>query len=144
MTATAEMGDKVDLFGVGITVTTYEDATERIMAAARERRSFAVSALAVHGLMEAVDDDGFRQLVNNIDLVTPDGQPVHCMVLILTPQSMPERHLEVLSALSRAIGSDWSIRQQLYHCTTPAHAYELLHVDDGSEDFNEFLEDESV
>ncbi|MCP3988523.1 MAG: WecB/TagA/CpsF family glycosyltransferase [Actinomycetia bacterium] len=46
------------------------------MAAARQKQSFAVSALAVHGLMEAVNDDGFRQLVNEIDLVTPDGQPV--------------------------------------------------------------------
>lgn len=76
MTASTSLGDKVDLFGVGITVTTYDDATDRIMAAARERESYAVSALAVHGLMEAVDDAEFRELVNGIDLVTPDGQPV--------------------------------------------------------------------
>lgn len=73
---TVDIGSKVDLFGVGITVTDYDDATERIMAAARERRSFAVSALAVHGLMEAADDPNFRAVVNTIDLVTPDGQPV--------------------------------------------------------------------
>ncbi len=70
------LGTKVDLFGVGITVTTYADATERIMEAARHRRSYAVSALAVHGLMEAVDDPAFGDQVNQIDLVTPDGQPV--------------------------------------------------------------------
>jgi N-acetylglucosaminyldiphosphoundecaprenol N-acetyl-beta-D-mannosaminyltransferase len=35
-----------------------------------------VSALAVHGLMEAADDPDFRREVNRIDLVTPDGQPV--------------------------------------------------------------------
>lgn len=69
-------GHKVDLFGVGVSVTTYEHATAQIMDAARNRRSFAVSALAVHGLMEATGDPTFRREVNSIDLVTPDGQPV--------------------------------------------------------------------
>lgn len=73
---TATIGSKVDLFGVGVTVTDYDDATDRIMEAARDRRSYAVSALAVHGLMEAADDAELRSLVNRIDLVTPDGQPV--------------------------------------------------------------------
>ena len=73
---TVDVGTKVDLFGVGVTVTDYDDATNRIMNAARDRRSYAVSALAVHGLMEAAEDDEFRSLVNTIDLVTPDGQPV--------------------------------------------------------------------
>lgn len=70
------LGSKVDLFGVGISITTYADATTRIVEAARARRSYAVSALAVHGLMEAAKDQEFRDLVNTIDLVTPDGQPV--------------------------------------------------------------------
>ena len=49
--AHAAFGEKVPLFGVGITLTDYDDATERIIAAARARRSYAVSALAVHGLI---------------------------------------------------------------------------------------------
>jgi N-acetylglucosaminyldiphosphoundecaprenol N-acetyl-beta-D-mannosaminyltransferase len=74
--AEGELGGKVELFGVGVSVTTYDHATRTILEAARTRRSFAVSALAVHGLMEAVGDAEFRQVVNDIDLVTPDGQPV--------------------------------------------------------------------
>lgn len=70
------LGSKVDLFGVRVSVTTYNHATSAIMDAARNRRSYAVSALAVHGLMEAVGDAQFRSVVNEIDLVTPDGQPV--------------------------------------------------------------------
>jgi hypothetical protein len=31
---------------------------------------------AVHGVMTAVHDDGYRVLLNDLDLVTPDGQPV--------------------------------------------------------------------
>ena len=70
------LGTEVDLFGVDLTVSTYDHATAVIMDAARERRSFAVSALAVHGLMEAARDEDFRRSVNAIDLVVPDGQPV--------------------------------------------------------------------
>ena len=87
----AALGRKVDIFGVGISVTDYDDATERIMAAAREHRSFAVSALAVHGLMEAVGDEDFRHLVNQIDLVTPDGQPVRWAMNSLHKTGLEDR-----------------------------------------------------
>jgi len=73
---------------------------------------------------------------------TPDGARIHCMILLVTPQSERDRHLEVLSTFARAIGRDRSIQQQLYHVDTPAHAYELLHADEESEDFNYFLEDD--
>ncbi len=71
---------------------------------------------------------------------TPDGLPVHCMVLIITPMSMPERHLEVLQALSASIGRDRNIQQQLYHIDSPAHADELIHLDRQFEDWNYYLE----
>ena len=84
-------GDKVDLFGVGVSVTDYDDATGRIMEAARNRRSYAVSALAVHGLMEAADDAAFRAEVNRIDLVTPDGQPVRWAMNALHRTGLEDR-----------------------------------------------------
>ncbi len=82
---------KVDLFGVGISVTDYNDATALIMEAAVSRRSFAVSALAVHGLMEAVADDEFRSQVNSIDLTTPDGQPVRWAMNALHDTALTDR-----------------------------------------------------
>ena len=78
---------------------------------------------------------------DGLPLDTPDGFPVHCMVLILTPTEMPERHLEVLQALASAIGRDGTIQQQLYHVDSPAHADELLHLDERSEGWNYYLED---
>lgn len=78
---------------------------------------------------------------DGIPIKTPDGQLVHCMVLILTPISMPERHLEVLKALASSIGRDGTIQQQLYHVDSPAHADELLHLDEHSEGWNYYLED---
>ncbi len=73
---------------------------------------------------------------------TPDGQPVHCMILLATPSMARDRHLEVLAALARSVGSDHAIRAQLYNAKSPAHAYELLHAHEGSIDFNYFLDDE--
>jgi PTS system fructose-specific IIC component len=73
-------------------------------------------------------------------LDAPDNRLVHCMVLIITPTSMPERHLEVLQALSSSIGRDRSIQQQLYHIDSPAHADELLHLNQQFEDWNYYLD----
>ena len=78
---------------------------------------------------------------NGLNLDTPDGRPVHCMVLILTPKSMPERHLEVLSALAASIGRDDSIQSALYHIDSPAHADELLHLDEQFEGWNYYLDE---
>lgn len=77
-----------------------------------------------------------------LHLDAPDHRLVHCMVLIITPSSMPERHLEVLQALSASIGRDRSIQQSLYHIDSPAHADELIHLDQQFEDWNYYLDDE--
>ena len=71
-----------------------------------------------------------------------DHRPVHCMVLIITPTTMPERHLEVLQALAASIGHDRSIQQQLYHIDSPGHADELIHLDQQFEDWNYYLDDQ--
>ena len=82
---------KVDVFGVGLSVTDYESATDQIIAAAAEHRSFGVAALATHGLMEAVADPVFRRKVNELDLVTPDGQPVRWAMNALHGTGLDER-----------------------------------------------------
>ena len=74
------------------------------------------------------------------DWDTPDGRPVHAIVLLATPRSQSDRHLEVLAAFANAIGKDRNIREQLYHADTAAHAYNILHAGD-AEDFNYFVED---
>ncbi|MEZ5944090.1 MAG: cation:proton antiporter [Planctomycetaceae bacterium] len=76
-----------------------------------------------------------------LPLDSPDGRPVHCMVLILTPDSMPEQHLRVLGALAASIGSDPAIQQQLYGIRSPTHADELIHVGDQFNDWNYYLDE---
>jgi len=72
---------------------------------------------------------------------TPDGREVHAIILLATPSGDRTRHLEVLAAFAKAIGGQTNIRGQLYHARSAAHAYQILHSGDASEDFNYFLED---
>lgn len=69
---------------------------------------------------------------------TPDGQPVHCVVLLATPVGGHDRHLQVLAALARTFGGDPALQEQLFNARSPAHAYEILYGEE-SEDFNYFL-----
>ena len=82
---------KVDVFGVGVSVTDYAQATAAIMEAAKARRTFAVTALATHGLVTAAEDESLLTLVNRIDLVAPDGQPVRWSMNILHGTGLRER-----------------------------------------------------
>ena len=67
---------KVSVLGVQVDAVDYEGAVERIIGAAQDGRPYSVSALAVHGVMEGVDDREHFARLNAFDLLTPDGQPV--------------------------------------------------------------------
>jgi mannitol/fructose-specific phosphotransferase system IIA component (Ntr-type) len=75
-----------------------------------------------------------------LDFETPDGRPVHCMVLLATPENERDRHMQVLATLAGTIGLDASFQEGLFDAKSPAHAYEILH-DEKAESFNYFLED---
>jgi mannitol/fructose-specific phosphotransferase system IIA component (Ntr-type) len=75
-----------------------------------------------------------------LPFATPDGRPVHCMVLLATANEERQRHLQVLATLARTVGVDRAFQAQLFDARHAAHAYELLHGEE-SEDFNYFLED---
>ncbi len=65
-----------------------------------------------------------------LPIETPDGRPVHMMVLLATPPNQRDRHLAVLAAMARTIGSDSSIQQQLFHARTADHVCEILHSEE--------------
>jgi len=67
---------KRNVLGVLISAVDYEGAEEAILQAARDKRPFGVSALAVHGLMTGVLDREQRYRLNQFDMLVPDGQPV--------------------------------------------------------------------
>jgi N-acetylglucosaminyldiphosphoundecaprenol N-acetyl-beta-D-mannosaminyltransferase len=82
---------KRDVVGILIDTVDYESAVQKIIVAAHERRPFAASALAVHGIMTGVQnaEHGFR--LNRLDLVTPDGQPVRWALQLLHGVRLPDR-----------------------------------------------------
>jgi N-acetylglucosaminyldiphosphoundecaprenol N-acetyl-beta-D-mannosaminyltransferase len=73
--AVTDLG-KRNVIGVLVNALDYDDATSRILAAARDGRRFSVSALAVHGVMTGRSNREHRYRLNHLDMATPDGQPV--------------------------------------------------------------------
>ncbi len=82
---------KQNILGIGVSAVDYDTATERILRAAVDRRPFAVSALAVHGVMTGALDPVHRQRLNKLDLVVPDGQPVRWAMKWLHGAELPDR-----------------------------------------------------
>tara|TARA_R110000796_G_scaffold118864_1_gene232704 strand:- start:60072 stop:60857 length:786 start_codon:yes stop_codon:yes gene_type:complete len=64
------------LFGPEYANVDYESASTIILENAIQRNSFGVSALAVHGLITSINDKALGDIVNKIDMIVPDGQPV--------------------------------------------------------------------
>ncbi len=69
--------------GVSVSAVDYDAAVAKIMHAARRKRRFSVSALAVHGVMTGFTDPEHRSRLNSLDLVVPDGQPVRWALRLL-------------------------------------------------------------
>ncbi|MGY6024257.1 WecB/TagA/CpsF family glycosyltransferase [Streptomyces spinosirectus] len=99
-------------------MTRYDEAVDTVLAAARQRRPFAVTALAVHGVMTGVLDREHGARLNSFDLVTPDGQPVRWALNVLhgaaltDPVCGPNLALDLLGA-----AADEGISVYLYGST---------------------------
>ena len=68
--------NSVNVLGVDFSVVDYESASDILIEAAQQRKSFALFALPVHGIIETRRDHGMRQAVEKADMIVPDGQPV--------------------------------------------------------------------
>src|SRR6266566_6964365 len=84
-------GGKHNVLGVSVDVIDYESAVDQIIRAAKDRRSFAVTALAVHGVMTGAMDSEQRFRLNQFDLAVPDGQPVRWALNLLHSAHLSER-----------------------------------------------------
>lgn len=82
---------KCNVLGVLVDAVDYEAATARVLAAARQGRPLAVTALAVHGVMTGVLDRAHNARLNGFDLVTPDGQPVRWALNLLHGAGLTDR-----------------------------------------------------
>jgi exopolysaccharide biosynthesis WecB/TagA/CpsF family protein len=82
---------KRSVLGVLVNVIDLETAAQQALAAARDCRSLAVTALAVHGVMTGVSDPEQRYRLNHLDIVTPDGQPVRWALRLLHGARLKQR-----------------------------------------------------
>ena len=79
------------LLGVNVSRVDYCIAVDAIIKAAEVRVSFGVTALAVHGLMEARRDRDLAGLINQLHMITPDGQPVRWALNLLGATELKDR-----------------------------------------------------
>ena len=75
---------RFNVLGVSVCAMNLPIAAEAILTAARERRKGYVCVSGVHGVTEAQNDPGFRQILNRAFLNTTDGMPLvwlakHCV-----------------------------------------------------------------
>jgi N-acetylglucosaminyldiphosphoundecaprenol N-acetyl-beta-D-mannosaminyltransferase len=82
---------KLNVLGIGISRLDYDLAVRTLLSAAKQKKSFGMTALAVHGLMEGFLDPRFAAQLNRFDLVTPDGQPVRWAMNLLGAKELKER-----------------------------------------------------
>jgi N-acetylglucosaminyldiphosphoundecaprenol N-acetyl-beta-D-mannosaminyltransferase len=82
---------KRNVLGVLIDAVDYDAAMEFVFRAAREKRSAAISALAVHGLMTGVLNREQKFRLNHFDLLVPDGQPVRWALNLLYKTQLTDR-----------------------------------------------------
>ncbi len=98
---------KRNVLGVLVDAVDYRAAVDGVLAAARDGRPFALTALAVHGVMTGVLNPSYRARLNDLDLVTPDGQPVRWALNLLHHAGLrdwvsgPELVIDVLREADR-------------------------------------------
>ena len=68
------------VINIKVDKTNYEAATRQIRSWAQARESRYVCVANVHMLMEAYDSTKFRDILNDADMVTPDGMPLVWMM----------------------------------------------------------------
>src|SRR5687767_10452440 len=71
---------KVQIFKTLVSTGSYQDYVQQIIRLAATRTSSYVCFANVHMLMEAYEQPGFNQIVNEADIVAPDGRPLSILM----------------------------------------------------------------
>jgi N-acetylglucosaminyldiphosphoundecaprenol N-acetyl-beta-D-mannosaminyltransferase len=64
------------IVGTRVNALTYDSLVQQTLRWAREAASRYISVASVNNIMEAYDSPTFRSIMNEADLVTPDGMPL--------------------------------------------------------------------
>lgn len=71
-----QISKKINVLGVGVSPINQESARIIIGKAIEENTKGYICVTGVHGVMEAQASEGFKKILNNGFLVTPDGMPM--------------------------------------------------------------------
>ncbi len=66
---------RVNILGVGVSAVSMAEAVDKSLQLLERGERGYVCVTGVHGIMEAQADEGFRRLLNDSFLTTPDGMP---------------------------------------------------------------------
>jgi exopolysaccharide biosynthesis WecB/TagA/CpsF family protein len=104
----ARWPDKVDVLGVAVSPTNYDEAADAIVQAAKTHRPGVISCHAVHAIVTASCDPSLREKVNTFDMITPDGQPVRWALNLLHRTRLTDRVYgpELMLRLCRAAAEE--------------------------------------
>ena len=114
---------KRSVVGVMVDAVDYEAALSKIVDAARQRHSYTVSALAVHGVMTGVQSTAHKFRLNSFDLIVPDGQPVRWALNAIHGMRLPDRVFGTQLALrTLEIAASQGLPVYFYGTTRPVLA----------------------
>jgi N-acetylglucosaminyldiphosphoundecaprenol N-acetyl-beta-D-mannosaminyltransferase len=88
---TLSLPPRFPVAGVLVSRTDYAEAAATIIRAAQARVPLVAAATSVHGVAKAALERDFRAVLNDFDLITPDGQPVRWALNLLHGAALAER-----------------------------------------------------
>lgn len=74
-----------------VSVVDYSKTVACVLEAARAAKPYLVTALAVHGIVEARSRADMARAIEGFDIVTPDGQPVRVALNLLHAAGLGDR-----------------------------------------------------
>ncbi|HET6247045.1 MAG TPA: WecB/TagA/CpsF family glycosyltransferase [Tepidisphaeraceae bacterium] len=82
---------KHEMFGVGVSATSYDELTSKIIAAAKRGQHAMMTFAAVHCVMCGVQDTEHKKRLNAFDVIATDGQPVRWALNVLYGAGLKDR-----------------------------------------------------
>lgn len=99
------MDDKCKVISMNVAVTNINDAVFRVVALANEKNGAYVCVSNVHMCMKAYDSTEFASIVNNADLIIPDGMPLSWAQKLLGHKNAEQvRGQDIMGALCQLSG----------------------------------------
>ncbi len=110
-------------------IASCEECLESILKRERRMSTGVGKGVALpHGLSDSVKEVAMVMGISpeGIDFKAVDGALCHILVLLISPASEPDKHLKLLSRITKLL-SDGKLRSALMEAGTPEEVLEILH-----------------